>query len=85
MLCIIGVCLSFIELNEAHSSSCHNVVRNDERWGTGPSWNTANTKPPMGGEFVPMITQVGMAEEVMAKIDWYIAEWTRANVHFLLG
>jgi len=32
-----------------------------------------------------MLNQKGMAQDVLNNLDVYVAEWNRANVHFLLG
>lgn len=34
---------------------------------------------------MPMITQVGQAQQVLRDIAWYKSEWTKANAHYLLG
>jgi len=39
----------------------------------------------MGAEFVPMINGANQAGAMLQDIELYRAEWSRANVHYLMG
>jgi len=68
----------------AENDYCRNV---EKLWGAGLNVDRHNMADgaQMGGEFVPMIIGINTAQHVLDNIEHYRAEWTRANVHFLLG
>eukprot|EP00581_Thalassiosira_minuscula_P006772 CAMPEP_0183706518 /NCGR_PEP_ID=MMETSP0737-20130205/3311_1 /TAXON_ID=385413 /ORGANISM="Thalassiosira miniscula, Strain CCMP1093" /LENGTH=586 /DNA_ID=CAMNT_0025933933 /DNA_START=91 /DNA_END=1848 /DNA_ORIENTATION=+ len=69
---------------QARSSSGDYCAKVDRLWGAGPNDNGGGGVQ-LGKEFVPMIIGVGNAQHVLDNIDQKKAEWTRANVHYLLG
>ena len=67
------------------TTSSNDFCRNNENlWGSGSNGNGGGGTQ-MGGEFVPMLRGVGVAAYVLGDIDKWKAEWSRANVHYLLG
>lgn len=65
------------------SSSQFNYCRNSQ--GLWASGDNSDLGPQMGGEFVPMIIGVGVAQQVLNKFETVSRDWIRGNAQYLLG